>query len=397
MLIYIILFLIISFNVYRFDIKKQGSERQRIQAYHLCALLLIIVSSLSYRVGIDSTRYEEAFGHYPTLAEFKLSDLKDFNNEPLWVLLNIIVKTLFNSWVIVKFITMTSFTMSLFYFIRHSTKYIFTSVLLFYFISWLPYCFETLRQTMALSFFLWGLVSLFEGDVKKYLKRAWPMILFHHSGIVPFLLTLCFTKIKVTKGLSFFILILFALSAVFSDYMYNFANIINLISAETAEEMMRSFANEKYGLKSQNIVGFIVHGVLYVIPSVLLSCHYYINRKYIISNVLILFSMFSIFSYSWIICFRFADYFRIVYYVALSDFLLNRSYVNKSLITKYICSIAMILLVYMNSNSLFNSTTSNKTSLDVRYFPYHSVLTEKKDPYREQYISESIQFETLYN
>ena len=396
MLIYIILFLIILHNVYKFDIQKKGTERQRIWHFHFCALILIVVSSLSYRVGIDSTRYEEGFLHYPILSEFKFKDLQYFNNEPFWVLLNIIVKSFFNSWVIVKLVVMISFTMSLFYVIRRTTRYVFSVVLLFYVISWLPFCFESLRQTMALSFFLWGAIPLYEGDFKKYLIRAWPMVLFHSSGIVIFLLAICFKFIKSTKIICIVILSLFGLSALFSDYMYSIANIINFVSAETAEEMQQSFTNETYGLKSQSLIGLLVHGIQYVFPSVLLSYYYRLRNNNMISSLLLLFSIFSIFSFSWIICYRFCDYFRVFYYIAICDFLLVKTEQHKGLIMKGVIVAGTVVLLYFKSNTLFNSSLSNRTSLDVRYFPYHSVLTKEKDPYREQYVSELTQFTTLF-
>lgn len=396
MLIYIILFLILLYNTYRFDIQRKGAELQRIQMYHFCAFLLIVVSSLSYRVGIDSTRYEEAFEYFPTLSEFKLNTLQFFKNEPLWVLLNIVVKTIFNNWVIVKLIIMISFTMSAFYLIRHTTKYIFSSVLLFYFLSWLPFCFETLRQTMALSFFLWGCIPLFRGELKKYIIRAWPMLFFHKSGIVIFVLAICFKYIKPTKTNCILIAVLFGLSAVFTDYMYSISNIVNIFSAETAEEMQMSFSNDAYGLKTQNIVGFFVHGVQFVIPSILLAYYYGRRENYMISNMLLLFSIFSIFSYSWIICYRFCDYFRVFYYIAICDFLLEQRNQYKVMVSKYVCVVGVLLLLYFQVNKLFNSNTSNRTSLDVRYFPYHSVLTKEKDSYREQYVSELSQFTTLF-
>ena len=178
--------------------------------------------------------------------------------------------------------------------------------------------------------------------------------------------------------------------------MYSIANIVNLVSAETAEEVERSLSNATYGLKSQNIVGFFVHGVQYVFPSVLLAYYYGKKGNHIVSNLLLLFGIFSIFSYSWIICYRFGDYVRIFYYVALCEFVLEKRTKSKGGVTKWVCCVGITLLLYVQADKLFNSNISDKTSLDVRYFPYYSILTKQKDPYREQYISGQNQFTTLY-
>jgi len=103
MVIYIIIFFYLVVLAYVYDYRKNSIGK--IYFIYLTLLIFILFSGLRYRVGIDTSRYEIFFNECPTLFTLKSGIIScNINEQPLWLLFNIICKTISDDFVILQLI-----------------------------------------------------------------------------------------------------------------------------------------------------------------------------------------------------------------------------------------------------------------------------------------------------
>ena len=135
-------------------------SRYRSVNYWFACILLILVAALRYRIGFDIINYMESFESpfYPRLSDFSFSG--DYGNDILWVFINAIGKSSPWGFYTVQFIQAAIVNIAVFWFIkRHSPKQFF-AILLFFLFQWWNYCFEAMRESIAIAFYLFALDAL---------------------------------------------------------------------------------------------------------------------------------------------------------------------------------------------------------------------------------------------
>src|SRR5690606_2232463 len=130
----------------------------------------------------------ELFQYYPTLQEL---DFKSFDEEPLWLILNAICKTIYDDFVLVQLVQSAIVNITVFWFINKYSPKPFLAILLYYVFQWWNFNFEVMREAIVVSFYLYALDALLsKKGLKRYYLRIWPAVLIHTMGFITLLFPL---------------------------------------------------------------------------------------------------------------------------------------------------------------------------------------------------------------
>ena len=170
----------------RFDIN--GKTEYRDQWYLGMLILFILIAGLRWRVGIDTTRYLYSFYHTrPTLSEFSFEEYP-IGRDPLWVLLNSIVKSLDGRFFFLQIVHASIVNILIFKYIKRHSKYIFTCLFFYAITCYFVYNMEIMRGSLSI------VICLYANDY--FINRQWikgyvllfVALLFHAQTIVMFLM-----------------------------------------------------------------------------------------------------------------------------------------------------------------------------------------------------------------
>lgn len=318
-MIYIaVLFLLVILS-FHYDINEKKENRDF--WYLVCLLIFIFIAGLRWRLCVDTPNYINMFYHeYPTIQEFSWDDFS-IGEDPLYVLINSIVKTCGGRFYMVQLIQASFVNILIFAYIKRHTSHIFTALLFYALTSYLGYNMDIMRASMAIA------VSLFANDFfleKKWIKGYLLVIIgcFFHAQtilllILPFFVFLRFNKIGIIILLGGIFLGKIA-QALLLDYMFLFD-----ANEAVSGKMAGYLEDEKYGTQGGNFNFFIVN----ILPTLIYCVLSLLYLKWKNSELKILklepFLMFGFFflimQMSLQIAYRFVDFYRIYFVLFMGE------------------------------------------------------------------------------
>lgn len=348
--------------------------------YVFSCILLIFVAGIRYRIGYDTINYMESFNSpfYPPLSEFSFKG--DYGNDILWVFINSIGKSIGGGFYTVQFIQAAIVNIAVFWFIKRNSPKPFLGVLLFFLFQWWNYCFEAMRESIAIAFYLFGLDALIsENNYKKYYLRVWPAALVHTFGFITFLFPLI-RFLKVNKYLPVFFAGFLVLFFSVSDLMNSMVEGLVGIEGMAAEKATKYIESDIYGESTLSMAGVVSLFISRIVPIAYLIYILYINKKedtdvfipYLICYILVVLLRIAM-----PIFFRFYNYFEIMLIVAITQ-AVSIPKVNGKELRHYATVAVVVLMVLIRA---FELTEPAGYEAYKRYFPYNSVFTQD---YNEQ-------------
>ena len=378
MFIYILLLVYLLGLYYLYDVR--GVVKYRYVYYLFTCIILILVAGLRYRVGLDTNAYMRSFNqsYYPTLEDF--SWFHNYGADIGWVFINSIAKSVGCGFYTVQIIQAIIVNVAVFWFIRRHSPKPFLGILLFFMFQWWNYCFEAMRESIAIAFYLFGLDALIsENNYKKYYLRVWPAALVHTFGFVVFLFPLI-KYLKVNKYLPFvfagFLVLFFSIS----DLMNSMVEGMVEIEGMAAEKATKYIESDIYGESTLSVAGVISLFISRVIPIAYLIYVLYLNKSketdvfipYLLCYILVVFLRIAM-----PIFFRFYNYFEVMLIIAITQAVSLPKINRRGL--RYYATIAMVALMVLIR--AFELTEPKGYEAYKRYFPYNSVFTQD---YNEQ-------------
>ena len=381
-MIYLTVAILLVLLSLRYDIN--GKERYKLFCYHSMMILLILIAGLRYRLGIDTPNYLNMFYRiFPSLDEFHWKDYP-FGEDPLYVLINSIVKSLGGRFYVVQLIQATFVNILVFRYIKKHTPYLFTT-LFFYFTIYCYFEFnmEIMRGGMSI------VICLFANDYileRKWIKGYFLYLvacLFHGQTIVmlvmPLLLFVKFNK----KGLVVLALSFLAgkiLQVTLADYL----ELLEMADMDSSlSDKASTYAeSDNYGTQSGNVYFILVNifpWLAYGIASVL-----YMKRNYPDNHILKLESfvligmIFLVMQINLQIAYRFVDYYRLYFILFFSETFVHLLKRGKafSLSLSYARAVFLFIPLFMLIGYLYFTRS-------YQYFPYSSVIERRLDSNRE--------------
>lgn len=392
MLIYLLILLYITSLALKYDFGKVefGACIAVKRQYTIAAIILTAFASLSYRVGMDVNVYYDAFNSYPTLDSFHLKDLMDFRYEPLWVLLNVISKSVFGNFYLLYALIIILINILIFKFIKNYSLLPFFTTLCYYSITFLNLNFEMLRQSAAMVFIYLGLNHLFTGNRKKYMIFAFPCIFLHKSAFIIYFLIYLASYIKIRNWQVFACIGLFFASSILKvvfPQIFDLLNLALLDSGAALSHYMDKMTYEDDQLAGLKIIVVFISRIL--IPSILLLYRNQYQKQPLFDKLLIVYLFISAISPVLEVSYRMVAYLQVFFFICLSNYLYPL--IKKHNFDIFRCgSFVVMLYLFIRYYIAFSVPEPyferNDMSGDMRYVPYVNIFEDGPDKTREQFF-----------
>ena len=391
-MIYLVTLFIIIYGIIRFDLRNVPVSNSTYHQFWIITFwLLVLIPGLSYRIGIDTPSYMAFYDSIKPLEDVSLEYLADAHDDILWAVFCSACKSISSEYAFMHTLQCLVLHLSVFYFIEKFTTKRFVALSLYYVVIWGHLTFEALRESLALSFYLFALSKLMEkNSYKQYFLIALPGLFFHRFSFIIIFLT---PLVWMSKRIKVFIPLLLLVSFfVVLNIQWFIDMFIQDITSDNARITMYVEGNFE-GDSKMSIIGVISYLVRLVLPPLLII---YLYKKDGCSEVndgivmLLIFATLLGCIASLMTDFRrIYNYFIILEGVMFGNILAHRDYYKRTFIIKN-CFRGLCLLICLIEalacSSFYQPSileTRKNVTYDVYYFPYYSVFTKEKDPKRE--------------
>ena len=378
MFIYIVILIYLLSLFYSYDIKNK--DRYSGVHYALACCILIFVAGIRYRIGFDTTVYMNSFNlpYFPRFEDF--SWFGDYGADIGWVFINSIAKTVGGGFYTVQFIQAIIVNVTVFWFIKRHSPKPFMAILLFFIFQWWNYCFEAMRESIAIAFYLIALDALIkENSFRKYYLRVWPAALVHTFGFITFIFP--FIKyIKVNKYLPIIFIVFLGFFFSISDILNEMVENMSMVDSMATTKATKYIESDIYGESNLSLMGVVSLVLSRIIPMVYLVwvLHKSSDAKartfvpYLICYILVVLLRMQV-----PIFFRFYNYFEVMMIIAMTQAVSLKEEPKSVLKT----SMTWFMIVFMVFIRTYELTKPESDSLDEyktynRYVPYNSIFTE---------------------
>ena len=241
---YLFLLLLILIGVYLYDIR--GSKRNKVEFFYFVVFLLSITTGLSYRLGIDMTRYMESYNDYKSLFRIDSFDyFFSFQGEaPLWVFTASCFRTFGLPFCVFHLFQTLFVNSAVAFVIRKYADCSFVALLLYIVTLFPTFNYEIMRESLAVATFLYAVPYLFRSQYIHYYCLAFISFGFHLSAFVVLLVPLI--KLVPNNKFGLFLGVLLALLILFFADIFRLQLLVLLDIDMFADNALSYFSSEKY-------------------------------------------------------------------------------------------------------------------------------------------------------
>lgn len=348
-------------------------------------IVAILLAGLRWRLMWDTASYLNSFYHiYPSLKEFSLEDYP-IGKDPLFVLLNSMVKTIGGRFYVVQLIHAAFVNILIFNYFKKHCHYIFTCLLFYALVAYFNLSMEVMRASMSIVICLYANDYILE---KKWIKAyllLFIALMFHVQTllifIVPFLYVLRFNKIGV----------IFLLSASMLGYILqgNYGSFFELLAlGDNMGNKISAYAESDYfggqGGNLNNIIVHILPNLLYTLGSLYYIKRVDVNNKMLKFEPLVMIGLVFLFmQISLSIVYRFVDYYVIYFILFYSEVFVEIAR-KPNRLSKGLAYVKAIMVFFPFFISYVYSYIGSWTIC-----PYSSVIERRIDKNREDHLMET--------
>lgn len=373
-LFFVILSLIYDFLQHKIKIKKNF--------FILCCVILSLVAGLRYRIGVDSMRYMEVFEKLPKLSDWLSVDFS-IANQPLWLLINVVCKSIYDDFVLVQLVQAFAVNILVFRFIYKTTTKYFLVILAYYCIMWWNFNFEIMRESLCVAIYLNILLAYFtHKNIYKFLLFSIPILFIHWFSFIVIILTVVVHFISLKRLIVFCTVVaLLSLFLFDANGLFEYFLFLDLFLPDNmTERSVFYLASDDYGFINITIVGIIfilLTQVLY--PYLIVSLKETNEEK---CKLLVLYMFFIVLRLKLLILSRIVNYWDLLLIVMV----VNSFFMHKNTYRMLYIRCCFIYSLYVGIRAFYlpsSLETRGNIGYDCRYIPYSSYLTKQKNPDRE--------------
>ena len=151
-------------------------------------ILLVLVAGLRLVVGGDTQTYMADFDRYPTLEEFTIFHFALFRYQPLWILMNVLAKTIYPEFFVLQLILSAIVNPVTFYIIKKETDKKYEVAIIYLLFQFLYLNCEIMRETFAICIFYFAFGYLIRHKWLPYYGLCIVAFLFHDAAAIYFIL-----------------------------------------------------------------------------------------------------------------------------------------------------------------------------------------------------------------
>ena len=392
-MIYFVLFLFFLGLSYHFDYL--GKHTNKYTFYSISLTILILLSGLRYRIGLDSIRYEGHHIETPTLFELNATVFQDSSYDPLFIFLSSIAKTVSSEFWVLQMLQSILVNIIFFRFIRLNTKNIFLGVLLYYVGLYINFNCEVMREACAVSMFLLGWEYLKKDKIIHFSFYCILACGFHISSILLLIIPILkifhiWNLLRINKYTIFILIgVLFVgyyIQAIFFDYL----KLLSLGDSFSSKVNRYTDSDLAYSVLNINgIISAVCRNIFFPFLSIILLKQ---HRTYRIDTnlepMVLLSLIFAVFTIPIAIFYRYTNYFLPFAIIAICNFMyIPRIYLStkKYIKLKHFGSWYIILfpMLFFQIYSFNAKEGGSQFKAYMRYYPYSSIIFENKDANRE--------------
>lgn len=365
MFIYLFVVTLLLVLAFVFDYGNNESDKSTWQ--FIVVVLLILIAGLRYHIGGDSLNYEYEFYHFtPALGDIFVS--RYLSSQFLWRLLMSFCYTYFHSFVALQLIHAFILNILLFRFIKKTTKYVFSALLIVFCVTWWNLSFEILRESLCVAIYLNAILSLKDRNYKSYIVLGLITMGLHWFSFVIVLITpiLMFGNRKIV--VSSIIIISVYLFLFVDDQFFVW---LDILSEEYVGGGMSKQINAYTGLDGglgrsvYNINGMVRTFMVYILfPIVTIYYSRKMSTDDDLNKLLILFVVFGVLQTKLVIFSRLYNYLNVLLIVYAVNIAYNKIIKNQLVRLMYV----ILIFIYLASGIMtFSQQKSN-------YVPYRSIF-----------------------
>jgi hypothetical protein len=380
-MIYLIIFLFILFLsiVYDFGGLKLGKYAN----YMLVLIMLVCLSGFRYKVGGDTYRYMGMHDIFiPSLSDFFAGNTKNVFNklQPLWILISSIARSIHKDFFVVQFIHAIILNSTIFYFFYKNTKYIFTGILFYFMVFYFNFNFEILRESLAVSFFLFAIPSYKKSKWLKYYLISTLGVLVHFSATILLILPL----FKNYKFKLYQILLIFIAGLVANKLLVKIFD--SIIGNSGFLESIKMHVENKY-----TFFGILSILATYIIFPylILIICKFFLKIKSDNYKFLELYILIGATVSYYFIFWRFLSYLTPILFLFITEFLHGIARKRDLIANRIIIIPAVFFIVsFFYCHPFFKETSKIVPSSHFydRWYPYYSIFDKKTHKIRDKIV-----------
>jgi hypothetical protein len=377
---YLIFIVLAVYFSYRYDgIEEYDSHKQH-RLWLMCGYL-ICLTGFSYGLGGDKFVYMQEFEEYPA----NFSEVGDNiwlqfmlrGQMPLWTILNIFGKAVFNSFYSVQLVQSAAINTAVCYIASKYTHRYFLFLLVYFFtLQYFVFNTEVMREGFAMSFALVGMHQWMNGKKWVFFLMFPLALLFHISAVTMLLFPLVRFRISwMTLVIAFTVAFCLWL---FSDLVLGrvMMAVLGGMGAMVQKVLF-------YSIQASTIFGFLRSALTYLIfPFVIMYSVTTLEpsetlrrcREKIMSFMIVL----AILACSLAGFIRLYNYVQIFYLIMLADFLYMLFRVKDHLVIRLGALVGTLFLLTLRYMTPYKTT---KTYYYDYFFPYTCILDEDKKVY----------------
>ncbi len=390
---YVIFILLTSYFSYRYDRIEEYDSHKQHRLWLMCGYL-VCLTGFSYGLGGDKFTYMNEFEIYPE----KMAESKDYiwlqfmlkGQMPLWTLVNVFAKVVFNSFYVVQLIQSAAINISVCYVVSKYTHRYFLFLLIYFFtLQYFIFNTEIMREGFSQAFVLIGMHGWMTGKKWLYFVTLPVGLMFHVSAVIALLFPFAFFRVSWST-----LVIAFCLAFgiwLLSDRILG-GVMVSVLGGMGALVQKVLF----YSIQASTIFGFLRSAITYLIfPFVIMYTVMQAEtdetkRKWM-ERMIAFMLLLGIVASAFAGFARFYNYARVFYLALMADFIYQLFAYKKLLLIRLGTLVGTVFLILLQYMVPYKTT---HTYYYDYFYPYTCILDETADVYiREVAHHEAVQAE----
>lgn len=378
-MVYFVIVFILIVLVYKYDYLEHETGKNF--WFFFVLLYFILLAGMRYRVGMDTIIYMNYHRSWPDIYSVDITELftEVSKFQPLWLMYVALLGGISRDFVLLQFVNAIFVNTVIMFFIKGTTKYMFTAIFFYAILYYLEFNFEILREAISIGFMLLAIPFYHKNKWIQYFILAIIAYGFHGSAAITFL----FPVMKILRVNIKTTLALFLLPLLSSFIVGALSGLPSRLVA-----LYLYLYNDFNYLANLNFMGYVSYFLMNFILPIGLVFYYrkLTDEEYKYGGLIYLMVVVGMVALELPILNRLRNYMYIFYAILLAEVIMKTiksPRITFKLITSGTIILLLVFRIYVNMTLPASWRKSDQFMNYSRYYPYYSILEPKKDPIRE--------------
>jgi len=383
-MVYFVIVFILLILVYKYDYLEHETGKNF--WFFFVLLYFILLAGLRYRVGMDTIIYMTYHRSWPDIYSIDITELftEVSKFQPLWLMYVALLGGISRDFVLLQFTNAIFLNTVILYFLRGTTKYLFTAIFFYAILYYLEFNFEILREAISIGFLLLAIPAYHKNKWLSYYVLTIVAYGFHGSAGITFL----FPLMKLVQVNYKTVLFLFVVPLL-STYI---VGTLSGLPSKLVALYLYLYSDFNY-LANLNLMGYMSYFLMNFILPIGLVFYYkkLTDKDFKFEGLIYLMVVVGMIALELPILNRLRNYMYIFYAVLLAEIVMKTiksPRITFKMITVGVIVFLLVFRIYTNMTLPASWRKNDQFMNYSRYYPYYTILEPKKDPVRVEECSE---------